>query len=347
VPAKSANPRVTKVHEGKIEPPRDPPKCCTNGIDCYTNSGQALLHRPANCSLGIQSLLSHSHSSASYIKPRTLDEAIAFLAAGESRILSGGTDFYPALGDHVVRDAVVDVSGLQELRGISAGRDGDRDTNRFRIGGLTTWTDIVRTSLPRCFDGLKAAAREVGSIQIQNRGTIAGNLCNASPAADGVPPLLALDAEIELTSQAGVRLMPLADFIVGNRKTLRKADEILTAVYIPGAIEDAASTFVKLGSRRYLVISISMVAAIIHVKDGRVAEARVAVGSCSAVARRLPALESELAGADVDDDLGVLVKPEHLASLSPIDDIRATAAYRLDASFRLVQRALNLCRENG
>jgi len=284
---------------------------------------------------------------ASYIKPRTLDEATAFLAAGEAQILSGGTDFYPALGDRVVHGPVVDVSGLGELRGVSS------EAGWFRIGGLTTWSEITRTPLPRCFDALKSAAHEVGGVQIQNRGTVAGNLCNASPAADGVPPLLALDAEVELVSRGGVRRLPLADFIVGNRKTQRKADELLTAVLVPRELEDAASMFVKLGARRYLVISISMVAVVVKVSDAeligerRVLEARVAVGSCSAVARRLHALEAELIGASVGDGLGAIVRPEHLAPLSPIDDVRATAEYRVDASLRLVQRALNSCVENG
>jgi CO/xanthine dehydrogenase FAD-binding subunit len=287
------------------------------------------------------------YTKASYIKPRTLDEAMAVLADGEAQILSGGTDFYPALGDRVVRGSVVDVSGLGELRGVS------NDAGWFRIGGLTTWSEIIRTPLPRCFDALKSAAREVGGVQIQNRGTVAGNLCNASPAADGVPPLLALDAEVELVSKTGVRRIPVADFIVGNRKTQRKADELLKAVLVPRALENAASTFVKLGARRYLVISISMVAVVVKLSDDKqfsdrkVSEARVAVGSCSAVARRLPALEAELVGASVRDGLGRVVRPEHLAPLSPIDDVRATAEYRMDASLRLVQRALNSCVENG
>jgi CO/xanthine dehydrogenase FAD-binding subunit len=279
---------------------------------------------------------------ASYIKPGTVEEAVTLLAAGEARILSGGTDFYPALGERVVRGRVVDVSALRDLRGVSSERD------HFRIGGLTTWTEIIRTPLPRCFDALKSAAREVGSVQIQNRGTVAGNLVNASPAADGVPPLLALDAEVELLSQAGVRKMPLGDFIVGNRKTRRAPDELLTAVLVPRKLEDAASSFVKLGARRYLVISISMVAVVVLVNDSQqVSEARVAVGSCSAVARRLRALEHDLVGRSVRDGLGSIVRPQHLTDLSPIDDVRATAEYRMDAALRLVQRALNSCVENG
>jgi CO/xanthine dehydrogenase FAD-binding subunit len=269
-----------------------------------------------------------------------VDEAVLLLATEGARVLSGGTDFYPAAGDRPVREAVVDISGLGDLRGISIGPD------HVRIGGLTTWSEIIRAPLPRCFDALKSAAREVGGVQIQNRGTVAGNLCNASPAADGVPPLLALDADVELLSGAGPRRMPMAEFIAGNRKTKCRPDELLTAVLVPRTLDHAASAFLKLGARRYLVISISMVAAVVLADNsGRIAEARVAVGSCSAVAQRLRTLERDLTGASIRDGLAARVTPEHLASLSPIHDVRATAEYRLDASLTLVQRALTACAE--
>jgi len=287
----------------------------------------------------LQRIRGHTLSTTGvYLKPRTLPEALAALSSGPARILSGGTDFYPALGERVVEDTVVDVSALRELRGVAV--EGDF----FRIGGLTTWSEVIRAPLPRCFDALKSAAREVGSVQIQNRGTVAGNLCNASPAADGVPPLLALDAEVELVSNAGSRRMKLENFIVGNRKTERRADEILAAVLMPRGLGGAASVFLKLGARRYLVISIAMVAAVVAVDGGgRISEARIAVGSCSAAARRLRNLESALAGADVRSGIDGLVKPEHLSSLSPINDVRATAEYRMDAARTLVERALKAC----
>jgi len=276
-----------------------------------------------------------------YLRPKTLDEAVVQLKMPGVQVLSGGTDFYPALGDRIAQEPVMDISGLRELRGVST------EANYIRIGGLTTWSDIIRAPLPQCFDALKSAAQEVGSVQIQNRGTLAGNLCNASPAADGVPPLLALDAEAELASSNGSRRIPLAEFIIGNRKTQRQPDELLTAVWIPRTLENARSTFLKLGARRYLVISISMVAAVIQLRDGKVAAASIAVGSCSAVARRLHDLERDLLGAPVRDGLGALVKPDHLATLSPIGDVRATAEYRRDASLTLVRRALDSCVEGG
>jgi CO/xanthine dehydrogenase FAD-binding subunit len=273
-----------------------------------------------------------------YFRPRTLHEAVDTLAHHGGQILSGGTDFFPALGERPVTSPVVDISGLAELRGISTTPD------HFNIGGLTTWTEVLRTPLPRCFDALKAAAREVGSVQIQNRGTVAGNLCNASPAADGVPPLLALDAEIELASQRGARRVPLKDFIVGNRRTVRQPDEMLARIIVPRGLDNAGSVFLKLGSRRYLVISIVMVAAVVQVDGaGIVAQARIAVGSCSAVAQRLFDLERKLAGQEVDSGLSRLVSPEHFSGLSPIDDVRATARYRLDAAMTLVRRALESC----
>jgi CO/xanthine dehydrogenase FAD-binding subunit len=277
-----------------------------------------------------------------YFRPDTLDEAVHALASSGGQILAGGTDFFPSRGDRPVSGTVVDISGLGELKGVVA------ETEYIGIGGLTTWTEIVRAPLPRCFDGLKAAAREIGGIQIQNRATVAGNLCNASPAADSVPPLLALDAEVELASQAGTRRVRLADFIVGNRKTLRQPVEILSRIFVPRTVENAASTFLKLGARRYLVISIAMVAAVI-VKNssGCVADARVAIGSCSAVAQRLTGLEHALMGATVAPGLGSLASADHLKNLSPIGDVRATAAYRRDAALRLVQRALEACAGNA
>jgi CO/xanthine dehydrogenase FAD-binding subunit len=276
-----------------------------------------------------------------YSRPKTLEAAVHVLAREGGQILSGGTDFFPALGDRPAPGRVVDVSGLNEIKGVTV------EADHIRIGGLTTWSELVATPLPRCFDGLKSAAREIGGIQIQNRGTVAGNLCNASPAADGVPPLLTLDAEIELVSAAGTRRVPLTDFIVGNRKTVRRPDEILANVIVPRTIDGSTSAFLKLGARRYLVISIAMVAAIVRTDNhGRIAEVRVAVGSCSAAARRLGALERALIGAPASAGLGARVLAEHLAQLSPIDDVRATASYRNDAALTLVGRALDACVES-
>jgi len=187
------------------------------------------------------------------------------------------------------------------------------------------------------FDGLRAAARQVGGWQIQNAGTLVGNVCTASPAADGIPALLALDAAVVLDSAGGSRTLPLANFVLGPRQTARRADELVTALLVPD--RPAGSVFLKLGARRYLVISITMVAVTLQQDGtGRVRHARVAVGSCGPKAVRLPALETALLGAVPHPGL---VQPEHLAPLSPISDVRATAAYRTDATLELLRRALD------
>ena len=273
-----------------------------------------------------------------YLRPTTLDQAVDALEHHRAQVLAGGTDFYPALGERLPSTPVVDITAVAELKGISV------HETFFRIGGLTTWSELLTAQLPPCFDALKSAAREIGGVQIQNRGTVAGNLCNASPAADSVPPLLALDAEVELVSSGGTRRVSLADFIVGNRKTLRRADELLTAVIVPRVVENARSVFLKLGARRYLVISIAMVAIVLAIDEQRrIRNIRIAVGSCSARAQRLRELEQVLTGRPAQARLDALVMPEHVKSLSPIDDVRATAAYRSDAALTLVRRALQMC----
>ena len=208
-----------------------------------------------------------------------------------------------------------------------------------RFGAAVTWTDVIKAELPSAFDALKQAAAEVGSLQIQNAGTIAGNICNASPAADGVPPLLALDATVELQSVSrGVRELPLTTFLKGVRHTAIEKDELVTAVIVPTPNAGMRSAFEKLGSRQFLVISIAMTAANVLLNaEGRIQEARIAVGSCSAVAQRLTALEADLVG---EDPKRVTIKAEHLAPLSPIADVRGTAEYRLTAAQQQIQRAI-------
>ncbi|MCV2865614.1 FAD binding domain-containing protein [Albidovulum sediminicola] len=270
------------------------------------------------------------------IRPESLSEALAALNGAPIPLIAGGTDFYPARQGRPLPADALDLTGIADLQGIA------HDGAGWRIGAATTWTQIAHADLPPAFDGLRAAAREVGSIQIQNAGTIAGNLCNASPAADGVPPLLTLDAVVECASATGLRRIALSDFILGPRRTALGPAEIVTALLIPDASETARATFVKLGSRRYLVISIAMVAAVVSTgSDGRIEGARIAVGACSPVARRLPGVEAALLGRPLSDGLNeVEITADMLSPLSPIGDVRAPAAYRLEAAAELIRRAL-------
>lgn len=275
----------------------------------------------------------------SYARPATLPEALGAMAAGLRTVIVGGTDLYPARVGRSIDDDIVDLSALPGLRGIEI-VDGV-----CRIPALATWTDLAERDLPPAFDGLRAAARTIGGVQIQNRGTVCGNVCNASPAADGMPNLVALDARVELTSLAGRRELPIGEFVLGNRRVARRPDELVTALLVPIPGGEARSVFLKLGARAYLVISIAVVAALVEIgRDGRIATARIAVGACSEVATRLPLVEARLLGrapaAGPAAELATAVVPEDLAGLQPIDDIRATADYRRRAALVLVRRAV-------
>ena len=169
-----------------------------------------------------------------YARPSNLDDALGLLAESGARVIAGGTDVYPGAGERPLQADYVDVSNISALRGVSV------DGACVRIGAATTWSDIARADLPPAFDALKVAARDVGAVQIQNRGTIAGNLCNASPAADGAPPLLILDAEVELASRRGTRRLALDVFINGARSTLLAPDEVMTAIVTPLPVLDDA-----------------------------------------------------------------------------------------------------------
>jgi CO/xanthine dehydrogenase FAD-binding subunit len=269
-----------------------------------------------------------------YFRPATLDEAVAVLAREAPTVLAGGTDLYAATSRRGLGRPVLDVTGIAGMGEITETAEG------LRIGAAVTWGRIARAALPPAFDALRQAAAEVGGWQVQTAGTIAGNLCNASPAADGVPPLLVLEAEVELASVDGARRLPLAEFITGPRRTARGAREIVAAVHVPRRAMAGRSRFLKLGARRHLVISIAMVAVRAVVADGRIAEAALAVGACSAVARRLPEVEAVLVGAPTAEAANRIEDSAVARALDPIDDVRGTAAYRAVAAAEFLRRAL-------
>ena len=275
-------------------------------------------------------------TTSRFDSPNSLNEALNLLSSQDYSMLAGGTDFYPALRDQRPEGNILDVTKIEALRVI------ERDQEYLRIGAGTTWSDIINADLPSAFDGLKLAAREIGSVQIQNRATLVGNICNASPAADGVPPLLTLDAIIRLSSVNGERDIPLASFITGNRRTVIRSDELVTAILIPRHTISGHSTFLKLGARTYLVISIAMVAARIEINDKNIiTSAAISIGACSLVAKRLTILENALIGKPSSFKLLDLLHTHHLDDLSPIDDVRASASYRKEAALELTRRALS------
>ena len=273
-----------------------------------------------------------------YERPDDLTRALELISDGGWRVLAGGTDLYPATSRGVLEGDILDISALEELRGIGAEAGG------WRIGAGATWAEVIAAPLPPAFDALKGAAGQVGAAQIQNVATVAGNLCNASPAADGVPALMVLDAEVELRSLAGTRLLPVGEFILGARRTALREGELMTAIHCPAGAAKGRSGFRKLGARSYLVISIAMAAARLHVAEGAVRGAALCLGACSETARRLPELERRLTGRPANAALTGLIGDSEVAdAIEPIGDMRGTADYRREAAAEILRRAVSGC----
>jgi CO/xanthine dehydrogenase FAD-binding subunit len=267
-----------------------------------------------------------------YHRPGQLRDALAALAGQDMLVLAGGTDVFPARQGRDLDHAVLDLTAISDLSGIRETAAG------WDIGATTPWAMIAEADLPAAFHALQQAAKQVGSVQIQNSGTIGGNLCNASPAADGVPPLLVLGAEVILTSTKGDRRLPLTNFLIGVRSTARACDEIVTAIHLPKAHARGRAVFGKVGARKYLVISTAMAAVRVILAEGVIEDAAIAVGACSPVAQRLPGMEAALRGTDGCDPglWQAQLRADIARHLTPIDDIRADAAYRQGAVAVLV-----------
>lgn len=270
-----------------------------------------------------------------YYRPDNLNDALDVLCVKKLKIAAGCTDLFPATQNEFLGDNILDISGIDSLRSINI------EKQFRRIGATTTWSDLIKSELPDCYEMLKQCSKQVGSIQIQNSGTIGGNLCNASPAADGVPCLLSLNASIELSSKEKIRILKLEDFIKGSRDTELQSNELLTAILIPKTSENGHSSFVKLGARKYLVISISMVACRLEVLNDIITDITISIGSCSAVAQRLKNLENILIGKNIKSDLvPEIYKFEYNNFISPINDIRGTDSYRIKVAKVLVKNAV-------
>ena len=262
------------------------------------------------------------------------------MADGHHRPLAGGTDLMVQLEADVTEppEAIVDLWLVTELRGI--GYDG----YDVSIGALTTWTElrhspVIRARLP----ALAQAAATIGAAQIQNRGTIGGNICNASPAGDSLPVLLSVDATFDLGSERGERSVPAREFWTGYRQTARHDHELLLRVRFP--VERGRHTrFRKVGTRAAQAISKVVLALSYRVDDPLWRDVRLALGSVAPTTIRAPRTEAVLEGAApreaVADDAAAVLADE----ISPIDDVRSTADYRRAVAARVLHRLL---REEG
>lgn len=273
--------------------------------------------------------------------PRTLPEALAALADDpELTVLAGGTDLMVQLNYGRRRPAgVLGLRRVGELRGWRV--EGDE----LVLGAATTYTDLLDPELARLAPALAAAARTVGSPQIRNAGTIGGNLQTASPAGDTLPVLFALDAQVELASAAGLRSVPVTDFVLGPKRTALAPDELVTAVRVPVAA--GPQEFLKIGVRNAMVIAIASCALVVDVDRRRVGCALGAVGPVPIrdrgvemwVTTRVDWDGGRLSHQSVVEGFG-----RRMAAASrPIDDHRAPATYRHHAVEVLARRALERC----
>jgi CO/xanthine dehydrogenase FAD-binding subunit len=271
--------------------------------------------------------------------PKTLPEAYAFLQQlnGRAKALAGGTDLMVQLHDRVlVAPAYLNIWGLKELRGIKD--EGDV----LRIGALTTYTDFMRSSLIRQHCPiLIEASKTVGGVQIQNRGTIGGNIVNASPAGDTLPILAAFDAHLELGSARGVRRVQFNEFYTGYRQTILAPDELVIAVLLPKPAQEERLFFQKVGSRQALVISKVVMAGKAWVDDERrVRSIQIGVGSVAPTVMRLRQTEALLQGQALANELIEQAKQSAMQEVRPITDVRSTEHYRRTISGRLVEKFL-------
>jgi CO/xanthine dehydrogenase FAD-binding subunit len=277
---------------------------------------------------------------APVVSPTTLDEALALRAEGGWLPLAGGTDLLVQLEAEAIPapERVLDLSRLADLRGIST------DGYDVSIGALTTYTELRHSPLISArLPALAEVAATVGAAQIQNRGTIGGNIVNASPAGDTLPVLLAVDAVFELGSSSGMREVPARAFWTGYRQTALRDDELLLRVRFP-VDRSRRTRFRKVGTRAAQAISKVVIALSYRDEEGTWRDVRVALGSVAATTVRAPGAEAAIEGQPPDEAVAERAAQALATEIAPIDDVRSTAGYRRSVAARVLHRLL---REEG
>jgi len=275
------------------------------------------------------------------VVPASLGDALDDLAQHHgARPFAGGTDLMVLLeAGHLPEGRYVSLQRCRELAGIQAADGG------VSIGALTTYTQIQRSALlARDYPLLGMAARETGGVATQNRGTIGGNIANASPAADTPPVLLVYDAELELLSASGTRRVPYAAFHRGYKQMDLGVGELIARVILPpravGRVFRPAEYYRKVGTRRAQAISKVCFAGTIHLDAGVVQDVRIAVGSVAPTVVRATKTEAALRGRPLDEATIAAAERALLAEIAPIDDIRSTARYRARVAGNLLREFL-------
>jgi len=261
----------------------------------------------------------------------TLSEALSLRDAHpEATVLAGGTDLMVFVeSGSMTLDGVLNIWGCEGLSGI------EQTPTGIRIGAMSTWRDVRASDLMP--DALRECAATVGAAQIQNRGTVGGNIVNGSPAGDSLPLWLALDAQFEVASVDGSRRIAASDFWTGYRQNAMSANELLLSVHIEPLKGDILH-FRKVGTRMAQAISKVVLGGRIRCDGGQIVEARVALGSVAATPVRLPSVEAALVAGE-----GVHAAEHVDKDITPIDDIRSTSTYRMSVAKRIVRSWIGQC----
>jgi CO/xanthine dehydrogenase FAD-binding subunit len=275
-----------------------------------------------------------------YFVPKTLDEALKFLNEYKSsaRLLAGGTDLVPQLKKRELKtpEYVIDLKGISGLDGISY------DAQGLQIGPLATISSIAQSpEVQERYPMLVQAALGMASPQVRNRGTFAGNICNAVPSADSAPSLLALNATIMIKSIRGERTISIDQFFTGPRKTMLEADEMLVGITVPKPLPASRGVYLKLSPRHSMDLAIVGVAAVGISENGVCKDIRIALGAVAPTPIRAPMAEAILQGKPITSALINEAAKNAITQCSPIDDHRASQEYRCDMVYVLTKRALN------
>ncbi len=266
--------------------------------------------------------------------PASLNDVLALLGnePGAWKPFAGGTDLMVLLeAGKLPHRNYVNIWPLSELRGIEI------TDEHVTLGALTTYTEVQANAvLQREFPMLCQAASETGGLAIQNRGTLGGNVVNASPAADSPPALLAYDAEIELVSSGGSRWLPYDGFHRGYKQMTMRADELLARIRLPRRTSDMQQYYRKVGTRKAQAISKVCFAGVVRMEDTRVTDVRVVLGSVAPIVLRCKQTEDAISGKEINDDTVKLARETLLREIVPIDDVRSTANYRLRVAANLL-----------
>ena len=276
-----------------------------------------------------------------YHSPESLDEALSLLAELDNALpLIGGTDIMVAMRNGVsVPDHIVDLNEISELDYVK------EENGVIMIGATATHAQVANSPIAAKIPSLIDAVSRIGSPQIRNRGTITGNICNASPAADSAPPLLVHMAEVEIQSPDGKRSIPIADLFAGPKINSLKPGELLTEIRIPVPPEGSASSFKRIGRRKAFTLSVVSSAAYIQMEDTTCTDAKVAFGSVAITPIRVPEAESLLRGSKLDEETVKTASNAVYEAVKPITDVRGTADYRKDMCPVLMRRAIEQCLE--